>query len=139
MNVLRDYLKTSFSKSVLFDTGVLVDFLVGDKRIMAFFEEYVFPGRLTPVVSAQTVFEVFMATRNKREETEIEQWISGLFDIVEVSYDIAKQGGVLKRSNGIRAGDCIIAATAQQKNMPLVSTNPEAYRKANIRAFKPYL
>ena len=139
MNELRNYLRTSFNKSVLFDTGVIVDFLVGDKKVKAFFEEYVFSGQLTPVVSSHTISEVFMAARNKKEETELEQWLSNIFDMSEINYEISKQAGLLKRGNGIRVGDAVIAATASTMRIPLVTTTPEAYRRADIRVFKPHV
>jgi predicted nucleic acid-binding protein len=122
----------------LFDTGVIVDFLVGDKKVQSFFDEYVFSGQLTPVISAQTLAELFMAARNKREETELEQWLSKVFDVCEVSALVAKEAGLLKRGNGIRAGDTTIAATASVLKIPLVTTTPELYRRAEIRTFKPF-
>jgi len=139
MNELRNYLKTSFSKGVLFDTGVIVDFLVGDKKVIAFFEEYVFTGQLTPIISSQTLSELFMATRNKKEEGELDQWISSTFDLSELTYEIAKQAGLLKRGNGIRVGDSVIAATALTHKIPLITTTPELYRKADLKIFKPHI
>jgi len=138
MRELTNYLKTSFDKRALIDTGVIVDFLVGDKRVASFFEEHIFSAQITPVISSQTVSELFMATRNKKEETELEQWISNVFDLSEVTYEIAKQAGILKKSNGVRAGDTIIASTSTILKIPLITTNPESYRRAGIKTFKPY-
>ena len=138
MNELRNYLKTSFNKSVLVDSGVIVDFLIGDKKAMAFFEEFVFSGKMTPVLSSQSVCELFMAARNKKEESELDQWISSVFDIAEVTYPIAKGAGLIKRGNGIRVGDTIIAATSNALRIPVVTSSPESYRRANIRTFKAY-
>lgn len=138
MSALSDYLRTSFNKSVLFDTGVIVDFLVGGKKTQSFFEEFVFSGQLTPVISSQTLCELFMAARNRKEETEIDQWVSKVFDVCEVSYEIAKEAGMFKRSNGLRAGDTIIAATASVLKIPLITTTPDPYRRADIRVFRPY-
>ncbi len=138
MRELTNYLKTSFDKRALIDTGVLVDFLVGDKRVSAFFEEHVFSGQVTPVISSQTVSELFMATRNKKEESELEQWLNNVFDLAEVSYEIAKEAGIMKKSKGVRVGDAIIASTAQVSKIPLITTNPESYRRAGIKTFKPY-
>lgn len=139
MNELTNYLRTSFNKSVLFDTGIVIDYLAGDKRAKAFFEEYVFSGKLTPVLSSQSVGEIFTGARNKREEADIDKWFSSLFDIALVDYAVSKQAGLLKRSAGIRLADCVIAATAINRKIPLVTTLPESYRRVNLRIFKPYL
>lgn len=138
MNELRNYLRTSFNKSVLFDTGVILDFLVGDKRAKAFFEEFVFPGQLTPVISVQTASELFMAARDKGEETDLDHWLSSVFDITPISYDISKHAGLLKRGKGLSASGAVLAATSVALRIPLATNSPEAYKKANIRAFKPY-
>jgi predicted nucleic acid-binding protein len=122
----------------VFDTGIVVDFLVGDKRAKAFFDEHVLSGQVTPVLSPQSVSELFMATRNKKEEAELEQWLSAVFDIAPLSYEVGKEAGLLKRSNGIRASDAIIASTAKILRVPLVTTKPELYRRSGLRTFKPY-
>ena len=138
MNELTIYLKRSFNKRVLLDTGIVVDFLAGESKAKSFFEEHVFSGQLTPVISSQTVSELFMATRNKKEETELDQWLSKVFERADLNYEIAKQAGLLKRGNGIRVGDTVIAATALTLGVPLVTTIPESYRRAKVRTFKPY-
>jgi len=138
MNELNGYLKTSFDKRVLFDTGVAIDYLMGDKRAQAFFEEFVFTGQLTPVLSSQSVCELFMAARNKKEETNLSHWVSSVFDVASVDYEIAKQAGLLKRGTKSTSSDMIIAATALILRIPLITTNPSPYRKAEIRIFAPY-
>lgn|GEM_PF-1734846 len=138
MNELRNYLRTSFSKSVLLDTGVVIDFLMGDKKAVAFFDEHVSPARITPVLSGQSVSELFMAARNRGEETKLDRWISSVFDIAEVNYAIAKEAGLLKRSTGINPSASIVAATAKHLGIPLVTTNPESYRRTEAKIFRPY-
>jgi predicted nucleic acid-binding protein len=138
MNELRNYLRTSFSKSVLLDTGVVVDFLMGDKRAVGFFDEFVSSGQITPVLSSQSVSELFMAARNKGEEANLDRWLSSVFDVEDMSYDIAREAGLLKRNSGINAANSVIAATAKQKGIPLVTTNPESYRRTEMRLFRPY-
>jgi len=138
MNELTIYLKRSFNKRVLLDTGIVIDFLAGEPKAKSFFEEHVFSGQLTPAISSQTVSELFMATRNKKEETELDQWLSKVFERVDVTYDIAKNAGLIKRSNGVRVGDIFIAATAITLGIPLVTTTPEAYRRVDVKTFRPY-
>ena len=138
MKELTNYLKTSFNNRALFDTGLMVDFLIGDKRAASFFEEHVFTGQFTPVISSQTVAELFMATRNKKEEMALEQWLSSVFDMAEANYSISKEAGLLRRSNGVRAAETLIAATAKSLGIPLVTTIPEAYRNSGVKTFKPY-
>lgn len=139
MNELTNYLKTSFNKRVLFDTDVVVDFLAGNKMAKAFFEEYVFPAKLTPVLSSQTVCELFMAARNKREEMALDKWLSNIFDLAEIDFNISKEAGLLKRGTEMSSGDSLIAATSKILSLPLITTNPDAYKKVDLRIFKPYL
>lgn len=138
MNELRNYLRTSFSKSVVLDTGVIVDFLMGDKRAVTFFGEYVSTGKITPVLSSQTVSEIFMAARNKGEETNLDRWIASVFDVSDMSYAIAKEAGLLKRNSGISASNSVVAATAKHMGLPLVSMNPESYRRTELKVLRPY-
>jgi predicted nucleic acid-binding protein len=138
MRELTNYLKTSFNKRALFDTGILADFLIGEKKAKSFFEEHVFSGELTPAVSTQSIAELFMAVRNKKEEIEIEQWLSSVFDISDLDYSTAKDAGLLKRGKAARTGDSIIAATAKRLSIPIVTTCPDHYRNMDVKIFKPY-
>jgi predicted nucleic acid-binding protein len=122
----------------VFDTGIITDFLVGGKKSKLFFEEHVFSGEVTPVISAQTVAELFMAARNKKEEAELDQWVSSLFDIADLDYATAKQAGLLKRGKSARTGDMIVASAAKSLGIPLVTTIPEAYKGTEVKLFKPY-
>jgi predicted nucleic acid-binding protein len=138
MNELRNYLRTSFSKSVLLDTGVVVDFLMGDRKAVGFFDEFVSTAHITPVLSPQSISELFMAARNRGEETKLDRWLAKTFSVADMTYEIAKEAGLLKRNSGINAANSIIAATAKHLGIPLVTTNPESYRRTEMRIFRPY-
>lgn len=136
---LKNYLRTSFNKSVLFDTDLVIDLLKGDSRAVSFFEEYVFSGALTPVVSSMSIAELFMFARDKSEEMDLDHWMGSVFDIAEADYRISKEAGLLKRKNGIKIADAIVAATAIVNRIPLVTRSPDSYRRLDLKVFKPYV
>jgi predicted nucleic acid-binding protein len=118
---------------------LVVDFLKGDNRAVSFFEEYVFSGALTPVLSSMSVSELFMFARDKGEEMDLDHWLNSVFDIAEADYPISKEAGLLKRKNGVKIADAIIAATATANRIPLVTRSPDSYRRLDLRVFKPYV
>lgn len=136
---LKNYLRTSFNKVLLFDTDLVADFLKGDKRCTTFFEDYVFAGLLTSTISSYTAGELFLGTRDKREEQNLDLWLSRVFDVLDMNYEILKEAGILKKKYKMRIGDAIIAATAIKERIPLLTLNPDTYRKLNIKIFKPYV
>ena len=135
---LKSYLRTSFSKSVLFDTGTIIDYLRGEPKAVSFFDDYVFSGLLTPSVSALTIGELFMGVRDKREETSLDLWLTNLFDVVGLDHTVLKQAGLLRKQRSIGMGDAIIAATALTEHTPIITPKPSAYRNLNLKVFQPY-
>ncbi|MBN2518038.1 MAG: PIN domain-containing protein [Candidatus Altiarchaeota archaeon] len=136
---LKNYLRTSFDKAVLFDTDVVIDFLKGDKRSTTFFDTYVFSGLLTPTISSFTAAELFSVARDKREEQNLDLWLSSAFDILEMDYQTLKEAGILKKTHKMQMSNAIIAAVATKERIPLLTSNSEQYRKLNMRIFKPYV
>jgi len=136
---LKNYLRTSFNKVLLFDTDLVADFLKGDKRCISFFETYVFSGLLTPTISSFTAAELFLGARDKREEQNLDLWLSSVFEVMDADYGVMKEAGILKRKNRMVIGDAVIAATAMKERVPLLTLNPDKYRKLNIKIFNPYV
>jgi len=135
---LKNYLRTSFNKLVLFDTSVVLDYLRGDPRAKSFFDDYVFGGLLTPAISTLTVGELFMGVRDKQEENTLNLWLTGLFDVIGSDYETLKKAGLLRRQRSIKMGDAMIAATAMGEHIPLLTNKMEQYRGLNLKIFKPY-
>jgi len=107
---------------LLIDTGVLVDYLRGRTEAAAFLE-----ARTEPLlISVITVAELFAGVREGEERRLLEQFLSA-FEIVALSREIARTGGLYRRdygpSHGVGLADALIAATAELKQARLVTLN----------------
>ena len=111
---------------ILLDTDVLVDFLRGHSKAVAFVNAY--SARI--ILSSIVVAELYAGVRGEREQAALEDLVS-LFRIVPVSGEIAKTGGLYKRdygkSHGIGLADAILAATAEAENAELKTLNTKHY------------
>ncbi len=137
MNELKNYLKTSFTKSAVFDASVVAGFLEGNRRAKDFFEEYIFSGEMTPILPSYAITELFALVETKREEMDIEHWLLNVFEVHPLSYEIAKEAGILK-SPSMLVGEAITAATAKVTKLPVITTMPSSYRNTGVRVFRPY-
>jgi predicted nucleic acid-binding protein len=112
--------------SVLVDTDVLVDFLRGHTKAVAFVNE--FSSRF--ILSSIVVAELYAGVKGDVELTVIENFIS-LFPVVPLTAEIAKIGGLYKRdygkSHGIGLADAILAATAEAEKAELKTLNVKHY------------
>ena len=121
-------------KSVLFDTDVLIDYFRGHKKAITFVNK--FSDRV--ILSAIVVAELYAGVRTDAEQTVLENFIS-LFNIIPVSADIARTGGLYKctygKSHGVGLADAIIAATTYVEHADLKTLNVKHYPM--IKGLKP--
>ena len=114
------------SRLVLLDTDVLVDFLRGHSKAVA----YVKAHSEHIVFSAIVVGELYAGVRGDEELDKLNNLVS-LFRVVPVTAELAKSGGLYKRdyhkSHGTGLADAIIAATAQSANADLKTLNVKHY------------
>jgi hypothetical protein len=100
------------------DTDVLIDFLRGYQQAVDFINLNVSQIILSTIVIA----ELYAGVRGKQELTILNNFIS-LFDVIPITSEIAKIGGLYKRdfgkSHGVGLADAIIAATCHSKNAQL--------------------
>ena len=111
---------------LLLDTDVLVDFLRGHSKAVAFVN-----ARSTRIIlSSIVIAELYAGVRGDREHAALEDLVS-LFRVVSVSGEIAKTGGLYKRdygkSHGVGLADAIMAATAEAENAELKTLNTKHY------------
>lgn len=123
---------------ILVDTDVLVDFLRGHEKAVAFVNEFSSQIILSPIVIA----ELYAGVKGNAELTVLDNFIS-LFRVVPLTSEVAKIGGLHKRdfrkSHGVGLADAILAATANAekavlktlnvKHYPMLSGLEPAYRK----------
>jgi len=114
------------AESFLLDTDVLVDFLRGYGKAVAFVNAQSFRIILSSIVVA----ELYAGVKEDAEQAVLENFVS-LFRIVPVSAEIAKAGGLYKRdyakSHGVGLADAILAATAVAENAALKTLNTKHY------------
>lgn len=112
--------------SILVDTDVLVDFLRGHEKAVAFVTEFSSKIILSPIVVA----ELYAGVKGDAELTILENFIS-LFRVVPLTAEIAKIGGLYKRdfgkSHGVGLADAILAATADTERADLKTLNVKHY------------
>ena len=114
------------TNSILLDTDVLVDFLRGHSKALAFVNAQ--SDRI--ILSSIVVAELFAGVRGDAEQVVLEDFIS-LFRVIPVDAEIAKAGGLYKRdyarSHGVGLADAILAATAESENAELKTLNTKHY------------
>ena len=114
------------AESFLLDTDVLVDFLRGYSKAVAFVNAQ--SSRI--ILSSIVVAELYAGVKGDAEQAALENFVY-LFRIVPVSADIAKAGGLYKRdygkSHSVGLADAILAATAEVENAVLKTLNTKHY------------
>jgi predicted nucleic acid-binding protein len=104
---------------LLVDTDVFVDHLRGARRIQ--------PSRERILYSVVTRCELF-AGREAEEETV--QLLLEPFEELPVDRPIAERAGRLRRAVGLRTPDALIAATALEHKLVLVTRNTRDFQSA---------
>jgi predicted nucleic acid-binding protein len=111
---------------VLADTDVLVDFLRGNAQAGALI--HACADRL--VLSAIVIAELYSGVKGKQEEETLDDVVA-LFRVVPVTADLARAGGLLKRtygkSHGVGLADAVIAATVVSEKAELLTLNVRHY------------
>ena len=124
--------------SVLVDTDILIDFLRGYNKAIAFVDKFSSQIILSPIVIA----ELYAGVKGNDELTILDNFIC-LFHVVPFTAEIARLGGLYKRdfgkSHGVGLADAILAATAEIeraelktlniKHYPMLKTLKPAYKK----------
>ncbi len=116
------------------DTDVLIDFLRGNQQAVAFIHKI----SSQIILSSIVVAELYAGVRGKKESAVLDNFIS-LFEIIPVTDEIARMGGLYKRdfgkSHGVGLADAIIAATCKTMNAQLKTLNIKHYPM--IKGIKP--
>jgi predicted nucleic acid-binding protein len=111
---------------LLLDSGVFVDHLRGRRRIA--------PGTNDIHYSAVTRAELFAgrSTEERRVRRLLEPFIE-----LDVDRSVAERAGRLRRSSAIRLPDALIAATALEHRLVLVTRNTEDFAAVRGLRFRP--
>jgi hypothetical protein len=96
-------------RNLLIDTDVLIDYLTAREEAVA---------------------ELYAGVREGKERVILDDFIEA-FEVVPLTIDIAQRGGLYRRdygkSHGVGLADSIIAATAEAKNVTLVTLNQKHF------------
>ena len=119
---------------ILLDTDILVDFLRGHSKAIAFVNAR--SARI--ILSTIVVAELYAGVKGDAELAVLEDFVS-LFRIVPVNVNITKAGGLYKRdyakSHGVGLADAILAATAEAEKAELKTLNIKHYPM--LKGIKP--
>ena len=122
------------TQPLLVDTDVMVDFLRGHPKAVAFVQKHSPQIILSSIVAA----ELYAGIKGD-DELEVLDNLMSLFRIIPVTPALARAGGLYKRdyakSYGLGLADTIIAATAEAENADLKTLNTKHYPM--IEGLKP--
>lgn len=122
--------------SKLVDSDVLIDYLRGQPEAITWLEA----EHEGTFVSAMSVAELFQGVREGSERRQLDMMLSA-FTVLPITAAIAERGGLLRRqyarAHGCGLGDCLIAATAEEHDLELVTMNVRHFPML-VRVAAPY-
>jgi tRNA(fMet)-specific endonuclease VapC len=111
----------------LVDTDVLVDVSRNNKAAIAFLDQLDDSWSMSII----TALELIVGARNKKEVTQIDQLL-GVYSAIPLTTEIGNSSyGLLRqfaKSHGLRVFDSLIAATAMEENLTLLSKNKKHFQ-----------
>lgn len=122
-------------KQLLIDTDVIIDYLRNHVSAIDYLE------KISEVLclSAISVAEIYAGIRDQREQKAVDIFLSA-FTVIPMDNSIAIAGGVLRKkygkSHGTGLADALIAATAVEHKMNLVTLNTHHYPM--LKTIRPY-
>ncbi|EKU96521.1 putative nucleic acid-binding protein [Leptolyngbya sp. PCC 7375] len=124
---------------LLVDTDILIDVSNDDESAK---QRLLDESRTAEfAVSAVTVMELTVGCRNKTELTALNQFLIQ-FQVIQIDTSISAQAIRLIQtyvlSHGLRIADALIAATAIETQMPLLSKNQRDFRFISELDLPPY-
>ncbi|PKN16423.1 MAG: VapC toxin family PIN domain ribonuclease [Deltaproteobacteria bacterium HGW-Deltaproteobacteria-23] len=124
---------------MIFDTDILIWVQRGNQHAASLIDE-----QNERFVSIQSYMELLQCAKDKRQHMLVKQFIADLgFTVLPLTENIGHRALVYVEEYtlafGMRAGDAIIAATAMENNLPLVSGNAKHFnciKDLELRLFK---
>jgi predicted nucleic acid-binding protein len=125
---------------VIFDTDIFIWAQRGNEKAAKLMDE-----TAERYLSVQTYMELLQSADNKSQHEYIKDFISSYgFIILPFSENIGHRASIYIEeytlSSGLRAGDAIIAATAVENNMTLISSNAKHFKpikELKLKVFRP--
>ena len=125
---------------MIYDTDILIWIQRGNEKAAKLIEKD--DGKQ---LSIQSYMELLQGVKNKAQRIYVKDFICQFeFSILPLTENIGHRALIYVEeyalSSGMRSGDAIIAATAVENNMKLVSSNVKHFKVVNelqLKAFKP--
>jgi predicted nucleic acid-binding protein len=125
---------------MIFDTDIFIWVQRGNEKAARFIDK---SG--DRYLSIQSYMELLQGAKNKTQHKNVKDFISEFgFTVLPLSENIGHRALIYVEeyalSSNMRAGDAIIAATAVENNLPMVSSNAKhfkAVKELQLKVFKP--
>jgi predicted nucleic acid-binding protein len=116
----------------VFDTNILIDYLVGRDEAREVFDRHTRRG-----ISIVSWMELQVGARSEVEADVVELFLRE-FTVVDVTRRIARMAVALRRRTRIRLPDAIIWASAQVEDAPLLTRNTKDFPEGTPGVLVPY-
>jgi len=125
---------------MIFDTDIFIWTQRGNEKAAKLMERV-----QEKYLSVQTYMELLQCAKNKTQHKYIKDFLSSFgFIVLPLTENIGHRASIYIEeytlSSNLRSGDAIIAATAVENNLPLVSSNVKHFKEIKelqLKAFKP--
>ncbi len=125
---------------MIYDTDILIWIQRGNEKAARLIDR-----DLDKYLSIQSYMELLQGAKNKTQHKHVKNFIAEFeFQILPLTENIGHRALIYVEeyslSSNMRAGDAIIAATAVEKNMNLVTSNVKHFKAVKdllIKKFKP--
>lgn len=125
---------------MIFDTDIFIWVQRGNTKAAALID-----GTKNRFLSVQTYMELLQCAKDKQQLRLVKRFISDFrFSVLPLTENIGHRALVYVEeyglSSGMRAGDAIIAATASENGMPLVTGNAKHFKvvkELELKVFRP--
>jgi len=96
-------------------------------------------------ISVQSYMELLQCAKNKKQHQYTKDFLTSFdFRMLPLTENIGHRASIYieeyTMASGLRSGDALIAATAVENNLPLVSSNIKHFKsikELNLKSFKP--
>ncbi len=123
---------------MIYDTDILIWVQRGNEKAARLIEK-----DIDRHLSVQSYMELLQGAKNKTHHKYVKDFISDFaFSILPFTENIGHRALIYVEeyalSSNMRAGDAIVAATAVENNMKLVSSNVKNFKVVNELQLKPF-
>jgi predicted nucleic acid-binding protein len=125
---------------MIFDTDIFIWAQRGNEKAARVME-----NAAERCLSVQTYMELFQCAKDKKQHKQVKDFLTAFgFIVLPLTENIGHRASIYIEeytlASSLRSGDAIIAATAVENNLPLVSSNFKHFKmikELTLKRFKP--